>query len=429
MEKIRFDYSPAQHFMQPGNIDSWAERVVHCHEMLHAGTGPGREYCGWLNWPLSISADEVGRIKAAASKIRQESQVFLVVGIGGSYLGARAAIEMLTHSFNNELAPDRRQGPKIYFAGHQLSSTYISHLLDVIDGQQISLNIISKSGTTMEPALIFGLLKEFMEEKYGLAEARPRIFATTDRERGLLRELADQEGYTAFAIPDDIGGRYSVLTPVGLLPMAVAGIDIEQVLKGAQAAAQDLQDPRLMDNHCYQYAAVRNILHIQGYSIELLAAYEPGMHYLGEWFKQLFGESEGKQGQGIFPAAVSFTTDLHSLGQYIQEGPRNLFETVLRVKKSAKEVQIDWDTAPTYLKGHTLDFVNEKASEGVLLAHSEGGVPCLRLEIPDNSPYYFGYLVYFFMKACAISGYLSGINPFDQPGVEAYKRHMQDLLR
>ncbi|MEQ8236012.1 MAG: glucose-6-phosphate isomerase [Syntrophomonadaceae bacterium] len=429
MEKIRFDYSPALRFMQPGDIDSWAERVVHCHEMLHAGTGPGSEYRGWLDWPLFISADEVGQIKAAASRIRQEAQAFLVVGIGGSYLGARAAIEMLSHSFNNELASERRRGPKIYFAGHQLSSAYISHLLEVIDGQQISLNVISKSGTTTEPALIFGLLKAFMEEKYGLSEARRRIFATTDRERGLLRELANREGYTAFTIPDDIGGRYSVLTPVGLLPMAVAGIDIDQVLEGAQAAAQDLQESKLMGNCCYQYAAVRNILYSQGYSIELLAAYEPGLHYLGEWFKQLFGESEGKRGQGIFPATVSFTTDLHSLGQYIQEGPRNMFETVLRVKQPSFAVRIDWDSAPTYLHGHTLDFVNQKALEGVLLAHSEGGVPCLQLEIPEMSPYYFGYLVYFFMKACAISGYIAGVNPFDQPGVEAYKRHIQDLLK
>ncbi|NMC26660.1 MAG: glucose-6-phosphate isomerase [Syntrophomonadaceae bacterium] len=429
MEKIRFDYNLALRFVKQGNIDSWAERIAFCHEMLHAGTGPGSECRGWLDWPISISADEVGQIKAAASRIRQEAQAFLVVGIGGSYLGTRAAIEMLTHSFRNELPPDRRQGPRIYFAGYQLSSAHISHLLEVIDGPQISLNVISKSGTTTEPALIFGLLKAFMEEKYGPDEARRRIFATTDKERGLLRELADREGYTAFTIPDDIGGRYSVLTPVGLLPMAVAGIDIEEVLKGARAAAQDLQDPRLMENPCYQYAAVRNILYGQGYSIELLAAYEPGMHYLGEWFKQLFGESEGKSCQGIFPAAVSFTTDLHSLGQYIQEGPRNLFETVLRVKKASTKVQIDWDTAPPYLKGHTLDFVNQKALEGALLAHSEGGVPCLQIEIPEISPYYFGYLVYFFMKACAISGYLAGVNPFDQPGVEAYKRHMQDLLK
>jgi len=429
LEKIRFEYGSALGFMQIEDIDGWAERVGECHKMLHEGTGPGSEYRGWLDWPSSITADEVGRIKTAARRIRQEAQAFLVVGIGGSYLGARAAIEMLTHSFYNELAPGRRQGPKIYFAGHQLSSTYISHLLEVIEGQQIILNVISKSGTTTEPALIFGLLKAFMEEKFGLVEARHRIFITTNRERGLLRELANREGYTAFAIPDDIGGRYSVLTPVGLLPMAVAGIDIEQVLEGAQAAARDLQESRLMENHCYQYAAVRNILYGQGYSIELLAAYEPGLHYLGEWFKQLFGESEGKRGQGIFPATVNFTTDLHSLGQYIQEGPRNLFETVLKVKQASPEVGIDWDSAPPYLNGHTLDFVNQKALEGTLLAHREGGVPCLQLEIPEISPYYFGYLVYFFMKACAISAYLAGVNPFDQPGVEAYKRHMQDLLR
>lgn len=399
--------------------------------MVHQRTGPGSEYLGWADWPNNYDKEEFARIQAAAEKIRSDSEVFLVVGIGGSYLGARAAIEMLKHSFYNELPRKKRQGPKIYYVGHNLSSTYINHLLELIAGQDISINVISKSGTTTEPALALGILKEYMESKYGSQEAGRRIYATTDKRKGVLRELSQQAGYETFVVPDNIGGRYSVLTAVGLLPMAVAGISIDEVMKGAQAAAGDLLVNDVEKNHCYQYAALRNILYEKGFTTEIIVNYEPRLFYFGEWFKQLFGESEGKEGKGIFPAAVNFTTDLHSMGQYIQEGRRQLFETILKVESSPEEIWINTvepDMGFNYLAGKPLSHVNEKAMEGTLNAHTDGGVPNLVINIPELIPYYFGYMVYFFEKACAISGYLLGVNPFDQPGVEAYKKNMMRLL-
>jgi len=429
MEPIKLDYSRAGRYAGLEDIQAWAGKIARCHILLHKGGGPGSEYRGWVDWPQRCEKADLDRIKALAEKIRQQAEVFLVVGIGGSYLGARAALEMLLPSFYNELPREKRNGPKLYYMGHNLSASYIHQLLDIVAGQELAINVISKSGTTTETALALGILKQYLEDKYGQSEASQRIYATTDKSRGELLALARQEGYATLVIPEDIGGRYSVLTPVGLLPMAVAGIDIDQVMAGARAAAGDLGVSPLQDNSCYQYAALRNILYGRGFAIEIMVSYEPGLVYFGEWFKQLFGESEGKQGKGIFPTAMSFTTDLHSLGQYIQEGPRTIFETILKVGKSREDLAINWGLSPNYLRGKTLSYVNQKALEGTLAAHSEGGVPCLLLNIPELTPYYFGYLVYFFEKACAISAYLLGVNPFDQPGVEAYKHKMLELLK
>jgi glucose-6-phosphate isomerase len=431
MEPIRIDYSKSFSYLRQNEIDQLKERITLCHNMLHNKNGQGSDYLGWVDLPDRYDREEFATIQATAQKIRNESEVFLVVGIGGSYLGARAAIEMLNHSFYNELPREKRNGPKIYYVGHNLSATYIKHLLEIIAGQDISINVISKSGTTTEPALAFGILKEYMENKYGRTEASQRIYATTDKSKGVLRELYLQEGYETFVVPDDIGGRYSVLTPVGLLPMAVAGINIDEVMEGARSAAGDLRVDNLKCNHCYQYAAIRNIFYDRGKTTEIMVSYEPRLSYFGEWFKQLFGESEGKDGKGIFPASVNFTTDLHSMGQYIQDGRRNIFETVLNVEKSPEDIIIkrsEEDMGLNYLAGKTISLVNNKALEGTISAHIDGGVPNLVINIPEISPYYFGYLVYFFEKACAISGYLLGVNPFDQPGVEAYKRNMFKLL-
>ncbi|MGI6225837.1 MAG: glucose-6-phosphate isomerase [Peptococcales bacterium] len=430
--KITLDYSNTQNFIYQKEIEALEEQVMQCHYALHTGTGKGSDFLGWLELPNNYDKNEFKRIKTLAAEIREKAEVFLVIGIGGSYLGARAAIEMLNPSFYNELPRKKRNGPQIYYLGHNVSSTYITNLLELVEGQDICVNVISKSGTTTEPALAFRILKEYMEEKYGREEASKRILATTDKSRGALRELAEKEGYETFVVPDNIGGRYSVLTAVGLLPMAVSGIDIDQVIKGAQVAAKDLSINSLKDNISQQYAVLRKILYDQGKTIEILVSYEPSLFYLGEWFKQLFGESEGKEGKGIFPTALNFTTDLHSMGQYIQEGKRNLFETILNVERPLKDMVIkraaeDRDGL-NYLEGKTIDFVNKKAMEGTLRAHTEGGVPNIVINIPESSPYYFGYLVFFFLKACGLSGYLLGINPFDQPGVEAYKRNMFKLL-
>lgn len=431
MKKITLDYSQALGFIKEEEMARFKERVKECHDMLHQATGAGHDFVGWVDLPTRFDDDEVLKMKDAAERIRAQSDVFIVVGIGGSYLGARAAMEMLHHSFYNELPREKRKGPKVYFAGHHMSSTYVKELLAIVEGQDISINVISKSGTTTEPALVFRVLKEHMEKKYGKEEASRRIYATTDKARGALKELADDEGYETFVVPDDIGGRYSVLSPVGLLPMAVVGIDIDEVMKGAEVAAEDLASDGL-DNPCYQYAVLRNLLYAKGKTTEVLVNYEPSLSYLGEWFKQLFGESEGKDGKGIFPAAMNFTTDLHSMGQYIQDGKKVLFETVLNVETSKEEMIVkendDNLDGLNYLAGKSFDFVNKKAMEGTLSAHLEGGVPNLMINIPEVSPYYFGYLVYFLMKACGMSGYLLGVNPFDQPGVEAYKRNMFRLL-
>lgn len=429
---IKLDFTNSLKFINEQEINNLQDKINICHDMLHNKTGAGNEYLGWVDLPENYDKEEFSLIQSTAKDIRKNSDVFLVVGIGGSYLGARAAIEMLNGSFYNELNKEKRNGPKIYFVGHNMSTRYINQLLEIIEGEDISINVISKSGTTTEPAIAFRILKEYMEKKYGKQEASKRIFATTDKSKGALKELADKEGYTKFVVPDDVGGRYSVLTAVGLLPIAVAGIDIEEVMMGAKMAMVDLYTTNLDENHGYKYAAIRNILYSNDKNIEVMVNYEPHLSFFGQWFMQLFGESEGKEGKGIFPTSLNFTTDLHSMGQLIQEGERNIFETILNVEKSKDDIYIkesenDLDGL-NYLMGKTLDFTNKKAMEGTIEAHVQGGVPNLIINIPEISPYYFGYLAYFFMKSCGISGYLLGVNPFDQPGVESYKSNMFRLL-
>jgi len=429
---VTFDYSKALPFVGQHEIDYLADAVRLAHDQLHNGTGAGSDFLGWINLPVDYDKEEFARIQAAASRIRENSDVLVVIGIGGSYLGARAAIEMLSHSFYNMLPKGKRQGPQVLFAGNNISSTYVAHLLQLLEGKDWSINVISKSGTTTEPAIAFRIFREKLEQKYGKEEARKRIYATTDRAKGALKKLADAEGYETFVIPDDVGGRYSVLTAVGLLPIAVAGIDIEAMMRGAADASHEYANPDLRENGAYQYAAVRNVLYRKGKTTEILVNYEPNLHYFSEWWKQLYGESEGKDHKGIYPASVDFSTDLHSMGQFIQEGSRNLFETVIQVAEVPEHITINSDPEDldglNFLAGKTMDFVNKKAFEGTLLAHTDGGVPNLVVTIKDMTPYTFGYLVYFFEKACGISGYLLGVNPFDQPGVEAYKKNMFALL-
>ncbi|MEF2900496.1 MAG: glucose-6-phosphate isomerase [Terrisporobacter sp.] len=432
MKKINFNYNKALDFFAKEEVDVLQPYVDVAHDMLHNKTGLGNDFLGWVDLPNNYDKEEFARIKKAAEKIKSDSDVLVVIGIGGSYLGARAAIECLGHSFRNNLTKDERKTPEIYFAGNNISSTYLMDLLDIIKDKDVSLNVISKSGTTTEPAIAFRVLKEFLENKYGKEEAAKRIYATTDAKKGALKQVSDEEGYETFVIPDDVGGRFSVLTPVGLLPIAVAGIDIDAIMTGANDARVDFSNSNLDENDCYQYAVVRNILHRKGKDIELLVNYEPNLHYVSEWWKQLYGESEGKDQKGLFPASVDFSTDLHSMGQYVQDGKRILFETVLNVEKprrvlNLKEEANDLDGL-NYLSGKTLDFVNEKAFQGTLLAHTDGQVPNLLINIPTLDEYNFGYLVYFFEKACGISGYLLGVNPFNQPGVEAYKKNMFALL-
>ena len=432
MKKINFNYNKALDFFAKEEVDVLQPYVDVAHDMLHNKTGLGHDFLGWVDLPNNYDKEEFARIKKAAEKIKSDSDVLVVIGIGGSYLGARAAIECLGHSFRNNLNKEERKTPEIYFAGNNISSTYLIDLLDVIKDKDVSLNVISKSGTTTEPAIAFRVLKEFLENKYGKDEAAKRIYATTDAKKGALKQVSDEEGYETFVIPDDVGGRFSVLTPVGLLPIAVAGIDIDAIMTGANDARVDFNNSNLEENDCYQYAVVRNILHKKGKDIELLVNYEPSLHYLSEWWKQLYGESEGKDQKGLFPASVDFSTDLHSMGQYVQDGKRILFETVLNVEKprrvlNLKEEANDLDGL-NYLSGKTLDFVNEKAFQGTLLAHTDGQVPNLLINIPTLDEYNFGYLVYFFEKACGISGYLLGVNPFNKQGVEAYKKNMFALL-
>jgi glucose-6-phosphate isomerase len=425
---ISFNYSNALSFMQQNEVENLSEFVKVAHDMLHEKKGPGAEFLGWEDLPHKYDKEEFSRIKKAAERIRSDSDALIVIGIGGSYLGARAAIEALSHTFHNQM----KDTTQVYFAGQNISSTYISHLLEILEGKDISINVISKSGTTTEPAIAFRIFRDYMEKKYGKEEAKKRIYATTDQAKGALKTLADEEGYETFVIPDDVGGRYSVLTAVGLLPIAVAGLDIDQMMEGAAAAARKYNNSNLLTNESYQYAAVRNVLYRKGKSIELLVNYEPSLHYVSEWWKQLFGESEGKDQKGIFPASVDFTTDLHSMGQYVQEGRRNLIETVLQVKKPQIELIIQEDPANTdglnFLAGKTMDEVNKKAFQGTVLAHVDGGVPNLVVELDELNEFTFGEMVYFFEKACGISGLLLGVNPFDQPGVEAYKKNMFALL-
>ena len=426
MKNIKLDYSKIFNFINEDEIENIKNEIETAAENLENKSGQGNDFLGWLNLPINYDKDEFQRIKKAAEKIKKDSEVLVVIGIGGSYLGARAVIEALSHSFYNSKEIKNRKHPEIYFAGQNISGRYLKHLIEIIGDRDFSVNVISKSGTTTEPAIAFRVFKELLEKKYGKS-AKERIYATTDAKKGALKKLADEEGYEKFIIPDDVGGRFSVLTAVGLLPIAVSGINVDEFLKGAEEAQKNYKS-NFPTNDCYKYAAIRNILYRKGYAIELLANYEPQLHYVSEWWKQLYGESEGKNGKGIFPASVDLTTDLHSMGQFIQDGRRNLFETVLSIEETDEDIVIkenddDLDGL-NYLAGKTLSYVNSKALEGTMLAHMDGGVPCLTISIPKMNEYNLGYLLYFFEKACAISGYVLGVNPFDQPGVESYKKNM-----
>ncbi|AMB99732.1 glucose-6-phosphate isomerase [Aerococcus urinaehominis] len=432
MPHITFDYSAAQPYIADHELTYLQPFVSLADQMLREGTGQGNDFIGWLDLPENYDKEEYQRVKEAAAKIQSDSEVLVVLGIGGSYLGAKAAIDFLSHSFYNLQDTSQRQTPQILFAGNSISSTYLADLIEIIGDRDFSVNVISKSGTTTETSIAFRIFKELLINKYGKEGARGRIYATTDRQAGALKSEANQEGYESFVIPDDIGGRFTVLTPVGLLPIAVAGIDTDQILAGAKDAMQAYQSDQLAENEAYQYAALRNILYRKGKVTELLINYEPKMQYFNEWWKQLYGESEGKDLKGIYPSSANFSTDLHSLGQYIQEGRRNIFETVVKVDQAEKTVTIptlDSDAdGLSYLEGKDVDFVNSKAFQGTLLAHQDGQVPNFVITIPKMDEYSFGYLVYFFEIAVGISGYLNGVNPFDQPGVEAYKKNMFALL-
>ncbi|MBQ9280159.1 MAG: glucose-6-phosphate isomerase [Clostridia bacterium] len=400
-------------------LESCSRIIRVAHEKLHLKTGAGSDFLGWVN--LKIEKSELEKIKCAAKRIREKSDILIVIGIGGSYLGARAVIDALSHNFY----------PKnVIFAGNNLSPDYLNDLLDYVSTKSITLNVISKSGTTTEPAIAFKVLRDYMEKRYGKEETKERIFVTTDKEKGVLKEISDQNGYETFVVPDDVGGRYSVFTAVGLLPIAAAGIDIDKILSGVYDAEEEFKE--LEKNPCYEYAAARNILYSKGKKIELLVNYEPKLHYISEWWKQLFGESEGKEGKGIFPASVDNTTDLHSMGQYIQEGERSLFETVINIREAYRDIEFsvpeDSIDQLQYLNGQTMNEVNHKAMKGTVIAHTEGNVPNIMIEIDRLDEYNIGKLLYFFEKACGISGYLLDVNPFNQPGVEAYKKEMFRLL-
>ena len=432
MSKVTFDYSKACSFIQEHEMEYMSELAAQAKDKLVAKTGAGNDFLGWIDLPVDYDKEEFDRIKKAAAKIREDSEVLLVIGIGGSYLGARAAIEFLGHSFANVVSKEVRKSPEIYYVGNSISSTYIKDLMDVVGDRDFSINMISKSGTTTEPAIAFRVFKEILEKKYGKEEAAKRIYATTDRAKGALKNLATEEGYETFVVPDDVGGRFSVLTAVGLLPIAVSGADIDKLMEGAAAGRKAALENAFEDNDAMKYAAVRNILLRKGKTIEVLANYEPSLHYVSEWWKQLYGESEGKDQKGIFPAAVDLSTDLHSMGQMIQDGQRNLFETVLNVEESPAEITIQEEAVDldglNYLAGKTVDFVNKNAMNGTVLAHTDGNVPNLRINIPCQDEYCLGQLFYFFEFAVGVSGYILGVNPFNQPGVEAYKKNMFALL-
>ena len=415
------------------SIMEYKEQVENIHKELHKRANDEKDFVGWLELPTNYNKKEFTRIKKAAKKIKKESDILIVIGIGGSYLGARAVIENLTNTFNNMLTNKVRKYPQILYVGNNLSPNYINELIEYIEDKDFSVNVISKSGTTTEPAIAFRIFREILENKYGIDEARSRIYVTTDKEKGALKTLADNEGYEQFVIPNNIGGRYSVLTAVGLLPIATAGIDIDKLMQGAQNAQERYNDSNLKYNECYQYAVVRNILYKLYKNTEILVNYEPKMHYFTEWWKQLYGESEGKEQKGIFPAGVDFTTDLHSMGQYIQEGRRNLFETVISIDNPASDITINKDEdnldGLNYLAGKSLDYVNKKAMEGTIKAHVTGDVPNIVINIEKLDEENVGELIYFFEKACAVSGLILGVNPFNQPGVEEYKKNMFKLLK
>lgn len=430
MSKITIDYSKTG--VMPHEVKYFKEQIAVAHKMLHEKTGAGNDFLGWVDLPVDYNKDEFARIQKAAEKIQGDSDVLIVIGIGGSYLGARACIDALSHTFYNALSKEQRKTPEIYYVGNNISGTYLKDLLDICEGKEVSVNVISKSGTTTEPAIAFRVFKQFMEEKYGKEEAKNRIFATTDKARGALLTLAREEGYETFTIPDDVGGRFSVLTAVGLLPIAAAGINIEELMQGAADARAEYSNENVEENACYQYAAVRNALLRKGKTTEIVVNYEPCLQYFGEWWKQLYGESEGKDGKGLYPSSVNFSTDLHSLGQYIQDGQRILFETVINVEDPRKDVVLKEEASDldglNYLAGKTMDFVNKQAFQGTILAHVDGGVPNVVINLPAINAYHMGQLIYFFEKACGMSGYLLGVNPFDQPGVEEYKKNMFALL-
>ena len=432
MAKVTFDYSKASSFINDNEMKYMEKLVADAKETLVSKTGAGNDFLGWIDLPIDYDKDEFARIKAAAKKIQEDSEVLLVIGIGGSYLGARAAIEFLRHSFYNNVDKSVRKTPEIYYVGNSISSTYISHLVEVVGDRDFSINMISKSGTTTEPAIAFRVFKKILENKYGKEEAAKRIYATTDKSKGALKNLANEEGYESFVVPDDVGGRFSVLTAVGLLPIAVSGADIDKLMEGAASGRKSALEKPFEENDALKYAAVRNILLRKGKSVEIVANYEPSMHYVSEWWKQLYGESEGKDQKGILPAAVDLTTDLHSMGQFIQDGARIMFETVMNVETSRcqvilEEEPIDLDGL-NYLAGKSVDFINKSAMNGTILAHTYGNVPNLLVNIPEQNEFYLGELFYFFEFACGISGYLLGVNPFDQPGVESYKKNMFALL-
>jgi glucose-6-phosphate isomerase len=430
MGKLEFNFDSAM--IKSHEYENLKPMVLAAHEQLHAGSGAGNDYIGWLDYATTYDREEFARIKSAAAKINEMADVLIVIGIGGSYLGAKTVIDALSHSFYNELPKERRKTARIYFAGHQISGTYLTDLLEMIEHESVCLNVISKSGTTTEPAIAFRVLKNALEKKYGKEEAVKRIFATTDAKNGALRQLATANGYETFVIPANVGGRYSVITPVGLLPIATAGIDIDAFMAGVTEGQAEYSNPNIDENICYQYALLRNVMYNKGKAIEVLVNYEPSMAFLAEWWMQLYGESEGKDGKGLFPTKMNNTTDLHSMGQMIQDGPRHVFETVVRVASVEKDIVIELEDNDldglNYLAGKTMSYVNENAFKGTLEAHVDGNVPNLVVTMPTKDAFHLGKLMYFFMKACGVSGYVLGVNPFDQPGVEAYKKNMFRLL-
>ena len=431
MKKISLDYSNILGYVKESEINYLKTQAELAAKTIEEKSGAGSDFLGWVDLPVNYDKDEFARIKAAAEKIQKQSEVLIVIGIGGSYLGAKATIDFLSSTFYNNLSREKRGTPEIYFAGTNMSPTYLKHLVELVGDRDFSVNVISKSGTTTEPAIAFRVFKKMLEEKYGKSGAKERIFATTDKSRGALKTLATGEGYETFVVPDDVGGRFSVLSAVGLLPIAAAGISIDDLMAGAAQGREASKAP-FEENDIYKYAVIRNILHKKGKDIEMLINYEPRLHFVAEWWKQLFGESEGKDNKGIFPASADFSTDLHSLGQFIQDGKRNLFETLVNIETVEDKIVIEVDEADldglNFLAGKELDYVNKMAAAGTILAHTDGGVPNLVINMPKADAFYLGYLFYFFEKACAVSGYLLGINPFDQPGVEAYKKNMFALL-
>ncbi len=432
MAKVTFDYSKAAGFISEHEVSYMSELVAAAKDKLVSKTGAGNDFLGWIDLPVDYDKEEFARIQAAAKKIQSDSDVLLVIGIGGSYLGARAAIDFCGHSFYNNLTKEQRKAPEIYYCGNSISGTYLRHLMDVVEGKDFSINIISKSGTTTEPAIAFRVFKKLLEKKYGKAEAAKRIYATTDKAKGALKNLATEEGYETFVVPDDVGGRFSVLTAVGLLPIAASGADIAALMAGAASGREKALNAPFAENDALQYAAIRNILLRKGKSVEILANYEPSLHYVSEWWKQLYGESEGKDGKGLFPASVDLTTDLHSMGQFIQDGARIMFETILNIETPKATVEIEEEPVDldglNYLTGKNMDFINKSAMNGTLLAHTDGNVPNLVVNVPEQNEFYLGELFYFYEFACGISGYLLGVNPFNQPGVESYKKNMFALL-